>query len=128
MDRYLVAILTQDQFLAAITTEHFTLSTATPEIKFANCVQKINNDCALCVLKYIECFIEKRNELTNGNRSRNLNVDIRTWFDIEDATGLRAHIVDLFLDLSRKLEMLEINNHAVVGLAQKEKTMMKQLN
>ena len=50
---------------------------------------------------------------------------IRTWYGIEDATGLRTKIVDLLLDLIRNLEMLEINNQTVIGLAHKEKAKMK---
>ena len=70
--------------------------------------------------KKIECCVEKRNELTSAHRCSHFNVGIRTWFDIEDATGLRAQVVDLLLDLSRKLIMLEINNKAGVGSAHKE--------
>ena len=47
LKRHLAAILTQDRFLAAITTDHFTPRTITPEIKKFNSVQKIYNDCGL---------------------------------------------------------------------------------
>ena len=62
----------------------------------------------------------KRNELTSGNMSWHFNVGIRTWFDTEDAKGLRAQIINLLLDLSRKLAMLETSNQAVAVLAHKE--------
>ena len=120
LKRYLVSILTQERFLAAITTDNFTPSTATPEITFVNCVQQIDNDCALCVLKNMECCILKRTELTSGCMSRHFKVGIRTWYDIEDATNLRGLIVDMMLDLIRKLEMLEINNQTVTGSATEE--------
>ena len=71
--------------------------TTTPELIFVNCKQQINNYCALYILQNIECFIEKTNELTSGHRSRHFNVGIRRWFGIEDATDLRALIVDLLL-------------------------------
>ena len=48
LKRNLVAILTQNRFLAAITTEHFIPITHTPEIIFVNCAQKltITGHCA----------------------------------------------------------------------------------
>ena len=98
LERYLLAILTQGRFLVAITNEHFIPSTNAPEIIFVNCVQKIKNDCVPCILKNIECYIDKINELTSGYRSRNFNVGIRRWFDTEDDTDLRALIVNLLLD------------------------------
>ena len=69
--------------------------------------------------KNIECYIEKRNELTVGHRSRNFNVGIRTWFDAKDTVCLRMLIVDLFLDLSAKLEILETKKSAVARSDQK---------
>ena len=120
LKRYLVAILTQDRFLAAITTEHFTPITIIPEITFVNCVQQIHNDCALCVLKNIEHCILHRNELTSGRMSRHFTVGIRTWYDIEVATGLREQIVHMLLDLIRKIEMLEMNNQVVAESAHEE--------
>ena len=71
--------------------------------------------------KNIEYCILKRNELIGGRLSRHFKVDIKTWYNIEDATGLRAQIIDLLFDLNRKLEMLEMNNQAVAVLAHKEK-------
>ena len=62
----------------------------------------------------------KRTELTSGCMSRHFKVGIRTWYDIEDATNLRGKIVDMLLDLIRKLEMLEINNQTVAGSATEE--------
>ena len=88
----------------SITTENFTPSTVTPEMQFVNCVQQIYNYFARCILKNIVCCIVKINELTSGRMNRHFKVGIRTWYDIEDATGLRAQIVDLLLYLSRKLE------------------------
>ena len=69
----------------------------------------------------MECCIAKINDLNSGYRSRNFNVGIRRWIDKEDATDLRALIVDIFLELTRKLEMLEMNNPAFVMKAQKDK-------
>ena len=120
MKRNLVAILTQYRFLVAINTKNFTPNTVISKIKFDNCVQKNHNDCALCVLKNIEFCILKRNELTSGHTSRHFKVGIRTWYNIEDTTGLRAQIFHLLLDLIRKIEILEINNQAVTGSAHKE--------
>ena len=62
-----------------------------------------------------------RNKSTSGRMSRNFKVGIRTWCRIEDVTGLREQIVDILLDLMRKIEILAINNQVVAGLDHKEK-------
>ena len=63
-------MLTQGRFLALLNTEHLTPSTTSPEIIFVICAQLTNYECELHLLKNIECFIEKINELTSSDRRR----------------------------------------------------------
>ena len=94
---------TQEDFiiqLLALLLSSINLNKAILELKYVDCVQQIDNNCGLNVLKNIEFCIINNEQLINNPNNRQFLISIRRCFQNEEATELRFRIVKLFYDIT----------------------------
>ena len=76
-----------------------------PQITFVECMQQIGSDCALNLLKNIECCVKLNDLLIRKPSNKCFTFGAKSWYEKSDATDLRIQIINFLREDAGRIKL-----------------------